>query len=78
MAEKVVPVKPGWKTSEFWLTVAAMLVGLFVASGILPTEHLAMKICGFALAALTSLGYTVSRAGVKKSGDTIIDEPDNG
>ena len=53
--------KPGWKTSEFWLSLAAVLVGAFVASGVLPAEHLAMKIAGFVLMALASLGYSVGR-----------------
>jgi len=57
--------KPGWKTSEFWLSLAAALLGAFVASGVLPVEHLAMKIAGVALTALASLGYAASRGHAK-------------
>ena len=53
--------KPGWKTSEFWLSLAAALLGAFVASGVLPAEHAVMKIAGMALTALASMGYAASR-----------------
>ena len=59
--------KPGWKTSEFWLSLAAALLGAFVASGVLPAEHAVMKIAGMALTALASMGYAASR-GRKKNG----------
>lgn len=62
--------KPGYKTTEFWLSLVATLVGLFVGSGILPGEHLAMKIAGFVLAALGALGYSASRAVVKRANGT--------
>ena len=57
--------KPGWKTSEFWLSLAAAVLGAFVASGVLPSENLMMKIAGMALAALASLGYAASRGRTK-------------
>ena len=57
--------KPGWKTSEFWLSLAAAVLGAFVASGVLPSENLMMKIAGMALAALASLGYAASRGRAK-------------
>ena len=57
--------KPGWKTSEFWLSLAAALLGAFVASGMLPAEHLMMKIGGMALTALASMGYALSRGRAK-------------
>ena len=57
--------KPGWKTSEFWLSLAAALLGAFMASGLLPAEHGVMKIAGMALTALASLGYAVSRGRTK-------------
>lgn len=75
MAEKTT-VKPGFKTSEFWLTLVAMLVGLFVASGVLPESHIVMKIAGFALTALAQLGYSITRAGVKKAANGKSSEPE--
>jgi len=60
-------VKPGYKTTEFWLSVGACALGAFAASGVLPDDHIAMKVAGMALAALGAMGYTVSRLFVKKS-----------
>jgi len=61
-------IKSGVKTSEFWLTMVATLIGAFMASGMLPENHIALKICGIALAALAMLGYNVSR-GIAKIAD---------
>lgn len=58
--------KPGYKTTEFWLTVAAAAVGLLLSSGAIGAETQADKILGIAAAALTTLGYSVSR-GMAKS-----------
>lgn len=60
-------VKPGWKTTEFWLTSAASLIGLLYGSGAIGSGSTLATILGFATAALTSLGYTVSRGQVKAS-----------
>lgn len=59
-------VKPGWKTSEFWLSIAALLVGALFASGVFPAESGGEKILGLAATVLTTLGYTVSRSLVKR------------
>lgn len=59
------PVKPGYKTTEFWLSVAACALGAFAASGALPDENVVMKIVGLAVSALAAMGYTVSRFMVK-------------
>jgi len=58
-------VKPGYKTTEFWLTLAASAVGLTLASGILPSDGEAFKIVGLAASVLASLGYTITRAKTK-------------
>ena len=58
--------KPGYKTTEFWLSVVAALVGLTYASGIIGAETQADKIMGFASSILATLGYTVSRGLAKK------------
>lgn len=60
-------VKPGYKTTEFWLSVGACALGAFAASGALPDDHIVMKVAGMTLAALGAMGYTVSRLFVKKS-----------
>ena len=59
--------KPGYKTTEFWLSLAATLIGAFVASGVLPTEHIVMKVAGFILMALASMGYALGRSITKIS-----------
>jgi len=58
-------MKSGWKTSEFWLTLMAMMLGGFVAAGVVPTTHWAMNVAGIALTLLGSMGYTAARAKVK-------------
>ncbi len=59
--------KPGYKSSEFWLALAATLVGAVMASGILEETATAWddKLLGMAAMVLASLGYTVSRTYVK-------------
>jgi hypothetical protein len=57
--------KAGWKTSEFWLSLAALSVSVALGSGIVPEGSLWEKILGISAAALVSLGYTVSRTRIK-------------
>jgi hypothetical protein len=59
-------IKPGYKTTEFWLAFAASVVGAAFASGLIPSESPIEKILGLAATVLASLGYTVSRTLVKK------------
>ncbi len=56
---------PGYKTTELYLTLAAHLVAAFLAMGIFPDTHVAVKVAAFAAAALAAMGYTASRAFVK-------------
>jgi len=63
--------KPGYKTTEFWLTAAASIIGLLFASGIIPTDSAIDKMLGMAVVALGTLGYSVSR-GIAKSGGTKL------
>lgn len=58
--------KPGYKTTEFWLATAAMIVGALFASGVFPAESGGERILGLAASILASLGYTVSRTMVKR------------
>ena len=60
--------KPGFKTSEFWLTALAVIVGLLIASDVLVPlgeNHWAVKLVGLVSAALASMGYTAARGKVK-------------
>ena len=60
-------VKPGFKTTEFWLSAAATLVGLAIASGIVPTSGTWPQIVGLVTGVLGAMGYTISRTAVKNA-----------
>lgn len=60
--------KTGYKTTEFWLTAAASIVGLIMASGVIETGSHWDKIIGLGVAALASMGYSASRGRVKAAG----------
>ena len=60
------PVKPGYKTTEFWLTAGATFVGLAIASGVIPETGIWPKVVGLVVAAFTAMGYTVSRGMAKR------------
>ncbi len=59
-------VKPGYRTSEFWLSAGATVVGLVIASGALPETGVWGKVVALVTAAFTALGYTVSRGLAKR------------
>lgn len=58
-------VKPGYKTTEFYLAVGAVLVGGVVASGAVPSTGPIGQGVGAVTAVLAALGYTVSRGWAK-------------
>ncbi len=59
--------KPGYKTTEFWLSAAAMLVGLAYGSGLIAEAGATgiEKSVAFIASALAALGYSTSRGNVK-------------
>jgi len=59
-------VKPGYRTTEFWLATAAALVGILVASGAIQSGSVWDKALGLVAAALASIGYSVSRGSAKR------------
>ena len=61
----VVAPKVGWKTSEFWLTLVAVLIGALAASGAIVETSMVGKIVGVAGSVLAAMGYTYSRSIVK-------------
>ena len=61
------PAKPGWKTSEFWLTLVANFVGACFASGVIAEGTTWGKLLGLAAMVLSTLGYTVNRTIQKKN-----------
>ncbi len=58
--------KPGFKSSEFWLSTIATIGGILLASGALADGSAPAQITGGILAVLASLGYTASRTSLKK------------
>ena len=70
MATKNTDPKPGYKTTEFWLSALCALVSLLWGVGILNPEGAgtANQVFGFVASALAALGYTVSRGLAKKQG----------
>jgi F0F1-type ATP synthase assembly protein I len=59
--------KPGYATTEFWLTLAAVLVGAVLASGIIPASGPWGQIVGLIASLLSALGYQVTRSYVKST-----------
>lgn len=59
------PVKPGYLTTEFYLSAFAMLLGLAYTSGIIATGSSWDHMAGMAVTLLAGLGYTVTRGRVK-------------
>lgn len=58
-------VKPGYRSSEFWITAVTVLVGLLLASGAFPDDGSMARALAFVASALASMGYSWSRARVK-------------
>ncbi len=62
--------KPGYKTTEFWLSLLATLLGFLLASGVMdtvPADSWIAKLIGGVVAVLATLGYSASRAKVKSA-----------
>lgn len=58
--------KPGYKTTEFWLSLLATVVGFLMASGAISDVGALGKVVAFAASILTALGYTVARTYAKR------------
>lgn len=72
MADETTPtvpaITPGYKTSEFWLSTLATVIGLAYAAGIIHVDGSTGldKAIAFAASTLAAIGYSVSRSIVKK------------
>ena len=58
--------KPGYKSTEFYMSMAAVVIGAVASSGILEGSDGLTKVVGLIMAALVALGYTGSRLTLKK------------
>lgn len=65
------PPKPGYLTTEFYLSLSAVLLTYLFASGAV-TNDKALAIAGMAATVLTALGYKVSRTLVKTAGLLLL------
>jgi hypothetical protein len=59
------PVKPGWKTSEFWGKRLAEFLSALYLTNVIPTDGWIPKVCAVAALELGSWGYTVARTKAK-------------
>lgn len=68
--------EPGWKTSEFWLKLAALALTALYASGVIPSVGPVATGMAIAATILGALGYTVGRSWVKaaasRAGTTVV------
>ena len=60
-------MKAGYKTTEFWLTLFAVILGAVLAAGLVPTEGPWLQVAGVAETALIAMGYTGARMNLKKT-----------
>lgn len=57
--------KPGCKTTEFWLTLAAIIVGAVASAGLFVEDSTPAKVVGVVGATLATLGYQGARSRAK-------------
>lgn len=60
-------LKPGFKTTEFWLKTVAVIGGLVVASGAFPDTSPVAKIVALIVSGLSAMGYSSQRAELKQT-----------
>lgn len=66
-------MKPGWKTSEFWLCLAAGTAATL--QGLLVADSPAARVVAALVAALAAIGYTAGRA-MEKTAERIVEKID--
>lgn len=57
-------MKPGYKTTEFWLTLVATALSFLLAQGVITEDQIAV-VTGYIGLVLPSVGYSVSRSVAK-------------
>jgi len=65
------PPKSGWRTSEFWLSLLAVIVGAVASSGVLPGGA-PTQIAGIVSSVLGALGYSTNRSLVKRGAVVLL------
>jgi hypothetical protein len=59
------PARPGFKTSEFWLSTITVVMSQLYASGIIGDSSAVGKVAALVVSILGALGYTVMRTKAK-------------
>ena len=59
--------KPGYKTTEFWLSLCALALGAVIGSGAVPSDGPWVQVVALLNTALVAMGYTGSRLTLKNS-----------
>ena len=65
--KKMAAEKPGYLTTEFYLSLLAMLLSALFAAGVLADGSTFAKVGGVLGTVLSGLGYTVTRSSLKKA-----------
>ena len=71
MADEATDVKPGWKTTEFWLSIVTAVLGIVVMLGYITPEQSTTlgtaisSIVGGVMTVISTIGYALSRAKTK-------------
>lgn len=66
-------MKPGWKTTEFWITIATSILGLLAFTGVLTPDRSSeltkqlLPLIGVLVPAVVGAGYSVSRGTAKRN-----------
>jgi len=60
--------KPGWKTTEFWLTLVVLIASAVMSSGAVGEDSGLGKVLALVVAAGAAMGYTAVR-GFTKAGE---------
>lgn len=68
-----VVTKPGYQTTEFWLTLLTSLVGSLLASGLIGDDRI-LKILGVVSTILATAGYTTARTITKGREEKVKSE----
>lgn len=67
-------MKPGFKTTEFYVTIVCQFIGMLATTGVLTPEgaemwtQVAIQAGGLATMVLSAAGYTTSRGKAKQGG----------
>jgi len=65
-------MRPGWKTSEFWVTVFIQIIGILATTGVLTSDQASalskviIELGGLIAMVASAFGYSIARGIAKK------------